>query len=67
MVSPVRAGWEIEERTKLRVDSLAERLKVSPSYFLEQIVDHIDVDARGVPVWWPESDLDDGELPIDTR
>lgn len=67
VVKPVRAGWEIEQRTKQRVEALALHLKVSPSYFVEQLVDHIEVDVRGVPTWWPQTELDDGELPIDAR
>jgi hypothetical protein len=65
VVKPVRAGWEIELRTKERVDSLARHLKVSPSYFVEQLVDHIEVDLRGVPTWWPQRELEDGEMPIE--
>lgn len=66
MVDPIRAGWEIERRTKERVEALALHLKVSPSYFLEQLVDHIEVDVRGVPTWWPAVEIQDGELPINS-
>lgn len=64
--TPVRAGYDIEKDTKVTIDRLARRLKVSPSYLLEQIVDNIELDARGIPVWWPVEVPDDGELPIDT-
>lgn len=66
MVDPVRAGYEIERRTKDRIDALALHLKVSPSYFLEQLVEHIETDVRGVPEWWPAVEIQDGELPIDS-
>ncbi|GAA1821419.1 hypothetical protein [Agromyces neolithicus] len=66
MVKPVRAGWEIEERTKMKLETLAYHLKVSPSRFLEELVDHIEVDVRGYPTWWPQAELQDGELPIDS-
>jgi len=24
------------------------------------------LDLRGIPTWWPEQELADGEMPIDT-
>lgn len=67
-VAPTRAGWEIETARKERVEKLARHAGVSPSVFIERVIDHLDEELtdRGVPVWWPQPELKDGELPIDT-
>lgn len=64
-VDVVRAGWEVERETKRKVEAIARRLHVSPSVFVEAMVDHLNLDLRGVPTWWPEQELTDGEMPID--
>lgn len=66
IVEPVRAGWEIERLKKDKVTAIARRLHVSPSVFVEALIDQIELDLRGIPTWWPEQELADGEMPIDT-
>lgn len=67
MEAPVRPGWLIENDSKKRVAMLAAQLRVSESYFVDQLIIHIKTDTRGVPDWWPvDVPLDDGELPIDS-
>lgn len=67
MEAPVRPGWLIELESKKRVAVLATRLKVSESFFVDQMINHLATDDRGIPAWWPTPvPLDDGELPIDS-
>lgn len=65
---PVRVGWAIEEERKKRFEQLAEHAGVSAAVFFERVIDHLDEELtdRGVPAWWPQPELKDGELPIDT-
>lgn len=65
-VDVVRAGWEIEREAKHKVEAIARRLRVSPSVLVEALIEHVELDLRGVPTWWPSQELADGEMPIDT-
>lgn len=62
-------GWRIEEHRKKRIETLAAHAGVSAAVFLEALIDHVDdeLTSRGVPSWWPEPELKDGELPIEAR
>ena len=63
---PVQLGWAVERPSKDRFDAIADRLGISSAVFFERVVDHLDLDARGVPVWWDYPvPSNDGELPID--
>lgn len=60
-------GYAIERDAKNRLDALADHAKVSSAVFLEQLIAHVELNERGLPVWWPEQpELEDGELPINT-
>jgi len=28
-------------------------------------MNHLELNNRGLPVWWPDQELNDGELPIE--
>lgn len=64
----MRLGWAIEERRKQRLEALAAHAGVSGAVFLERLIDHTvdELNERGLPPWWPEQELRDGELPIDS-
>ena len=65
---PARPNWLLERRSKSLVHDVSQRLKVSESWLVEQLIRRMqdDLDLRGVPTWWPEPIEDDGELPIDS-
>jgi hypothetical protein len=66
ILNPARSSWLIEQHSKDRVASIAERLGVADSAFVDEMIAHLELDDRGVPVWWPYPvSVDDGELPID--
>lgn len=64
-VDPVAPGYIIERAAKDQLGALAARAGVSPSLFIERMVEHVttELDDRGLPTWWPEPE----GLPIDTR
>ena len=65
IVDPVRPGWIIERASKDKVRRVGEIVDLSESAFIDEMVAHLELDARGVPVWWPYPvAIDDGELPI---
>ncbi|MDR6794857.1 putative transcriptional regulator [Pseudarthrobacter oxydans] len=66
MVDPVSIGYVIERSAKDRLDRIAEHSNVSSAVMFEQMVANTPLTDRGVPAWWPEPELKDGELPIDT-
>jgi len=63
---PVRVSWLIEERSKERLEKLADHAGVSAAVFLERVIDHLgeDLTDRGLPTWWPTPALKDGELDM---
>ncbi|PVW03012.1 hypothetical protein DEA06_14725 [Microbacterium sp. Gd 4-13] len=63
---PVRVSWLIEERSKERLEKLADHAGVSAAVFLERVIDHLgeDLTDRGLPTWWPTPELKDGELDM---
>ena len=67
LVHPATLGYEVEAEAKERFDALARHAGVSSAVFFERVVENIELNERGLPVWWPEQPaLVDGELPIDT-
>lgn len=66
-VAPVRAAWSIELQRKERFDQIARNSGVTSSLFLELVIDHLETELsdRGVPLWLPQPEPADGELPID--
>lgn len=66
LVDPVLLGWSVERASKARFEAIADRLGVSSAVFFERVEAHLELDARGVPVWWDYPvPSNDGELPID--
>lgn len=67
-VRPVRVSWLLAEARKKRFEQIAQRAGVSTSVFLERVIDHLETELtdQGLPDWWPASDPNDGELPIET-
>lgn len=65
-VNPKRVGWLIEEHSKERFEQIAARCGVSAAVFLERVVEHLETELtdRGLPSWWPETELEDGELDM---
>ncbi|PRI12511.1 hypothetical protein [Leucobacter massiliensis] len=65
---PKRVSWMIEGAYKERFEKLAEHAGVSAAVFLERVIEHLEDELtdRGLPNWWPQPELKDGELPIDT-
>ena len=63
---PVPMGYVVERAAKDRFDAIADSLEISSAVFFERVVEHLELDERGVPAWWtypvPSTD---GELPID--
>lgn len=68
MKSPILPGWRVEESARDANKEMADCGGVSPSVFVERLIQHAyaNRDERGLPEWWPEDDHD-GELPIDSR
>lgn len=66
-VDPIATGYVIERASKLRLDAIAQRSKMSGSVLLEHMIDHLEEDLTdsGVPHWLPQPDPKDGELPIE--
>ncbi len=61
-VKPVAVGWRIEQTAKAKVDKTAAAMGVSAAVLLEEMIDRLDLDERGVPTWWTPDN--DEELPI---
>jgi hypothetical protein len=59
---PVRTGWVIAQDDKLQLERLAAISGVSAAAFLEQLINHVELDENDVPVWWPKQTNE--ELPI---
>lgn len=66
MRDPVPTGYVIERATKERLDALAEHANVSSALFFERLVENVELNERGLPIWWPDQQPRDGELPIDS-
>ncbi len=66
MVDPQMLGYEVERVNKERWDALADYLRMSPSELFDLMVENIQLDAYGRPVWLPSKPRADGVLPIDT-
>lgn len=62
----VATGWKVERAAKDRFDQLARHANVSSAVFFERLVESIEVDSRGLPVWWTSETEPNEELPITT-
>lgn len=61
-VDPVDLGYEVERANKDRWKAIATQAGVSPSALFDRMVENIQLDEHGVPVWLPEHE----GLPIDS-
>lgn len=66
LVDPVPIGYVVERAAKERLDRIADLASVSSAVMFEHILEHLELTSRGLPVTWPEQELHDGELPIDS-
>jgi predicted DNA-binding protein len=66
MRDPIRTGYEIERAAKDRLDALAAHAGVSSALYFERLIENVELNDQGLPVWWPEELPRDGELPIDS-
>ncbi len=64
-VDPVAVGYEVERAAKQRFEAIANHAGVSGSVLFEQMVEHVELNDQGIPVWMPPRERD-GELPIDS-
>lgn len=59
-------GYVVERPSKQLLDDIADHAAVSSAVMFEHIMAHLQLNGRGLPVTWPEQELHDGELPIDS-
>lgn len=62
-VDPVQLGLVVERSAKARLKLMAERAGVSQAVMFEFVMEHMPIDARGLPESWPEVE-EDGTLAI---
>lgn len=67
-INPVQLGWEVERTNRDRFALLAQHSQMSASQLFDVMVETLQVDEDGYPVWLPEKPVRDrqGELPIDS-
>ncbi len=66
-VDPVTLGYDVERPNKERWAQIASHSGMSASALFDLMVENIELDADGRPVWLPEQTaLDAGELPINS-
>ncbi|MFS0701768.1 ribbon-helix-helix protein, CopG family [Cellulomonas sp. 179-A 4D5 NHS] len=56
---------KVDVDTKAALDAIADRSGVSMGVVLEQVAKHLELDDRGLPVWWPQNAQQE-ELPLKT-
>ena len=61
---PLMLGYEVERTHKERWDALATSLEMSPSELFDVMVDNLQLDGYGRPLWLPARPLKDGVLDI---
>jgi hypothetical protein len=62
----VTLGYDVERDNKDRWAKIAAHVGMSASALFDAMVENIELDERGYPVWLPEKPPIDGELPIDS-
>jgi len=55
---------QVEPHIKEKWNAMVEATGVSHVRLMEEIVARMDLDAQGRPVWWPDVDDSQGELPM---
>ena len=58
---PVAIGYDVERENKDRWADIARNAGVSPSALFDLMVESIELDEHGVPLWFKRPE----ELPID--
>lgn len=58
---PILAGYTIEQEHKDDLARMSAAAGVSASAMLDALIEHVELDADGIPVWWERPE----ELPID--
>ncbi|WP_323512584.1 hypothetical protein [Subtercola sp. RTI3] len=66
VLKAARLSLLVEEASKLRLEQLAIHANVSSAVYFERLVANVELNDRGLPVWWPEEPTRNGELPIDS-
>lgn len=57
----------VEPQVKEKFDALAEATGSPKNLLIEALIQHVELDERGLPVWWepsPADNDDQGELDI---
>jgi hypothetical protein len=62
----VTLGYDVERTSKDQWKRIADHVGISPSALFDLMVENIELDDRGYPVWLPVKPAPDGELPIDS-
>lgn len=67
-IDPRTLGWEVEQVNKLRFAAIAAHSGLSASQLFDLMVEAMELDDEGYPVWLPKKPVRDreGELPIDS-
>ena len=65
MAKPVTPGWRVEDSSRTRVKEIAAAAGISPSEFIDALIESVELDDRGLPTWWREAEKPE-ELPINT-
>lgn len=59
---PADLGWSVERSNKERFAALAARAGMSNAALFDLMVETLELDDRGLPMWVPRKE---GQLPID--
>lgn len=54
IAAPVNVMLRVNEDARDRFAAIAARTGVSRSFLFGLIIQNLDLDGAGVPVWWPE-------------
>lgn len=64
LIDPQQLGYTVNGTSKHRWEHLADGLKVSPSELFDIMVQNLQLDGYGRPVWFPEPPTEDGVLQM---
>lgn len=67
LVEPRKVAFTIEAEADDRITESATKLGITRSAYIQWLAEHVQRDAAGLPVGWPEDSSRNGELPIDSR
>ncbi len=66
-IEPVKfGGYVVDKVYREKFERIVDRTGVSGALFLERLIEHLEdeLDERGFPAWWPDKQLEDGELDM---